>query len=305
MTPLFLKYGTYMLRGGYSPVPIRPGEKRPLMDKWDRLRVEPLTPAQIEALARKHPDLGLGVAGGYMDLVPVDVDTEDREAIRAARSVLPPTVVAKKGNRGFTTFYRGKVRARKFKSAEKKPLVEILATGQTLLPPTLHPDTGKPYQWLTKATLFTTSVDRLPTITEGHIQLLEKTLEPWLPKRIEPATTTVVETTPVSTTRMQAYARKVLEARANELAGMVDGGRNEALFRAACCVGKFEHHKVIPEGEVERVLLGACDRNDLKQDDGERQCLATIRQGLKKSKDDKLPTLKDRPREERNASILH
>src|SRR5215475_5626162 len=136
---MFGKWGAHMLGGGYSPVPLRPGEKRPLADKWDHLRKQPMTPKAIADLAKKHPGLGLGVAGGFMDLVPVDVDSDDPKIIAAALAVLPPMAVVKAGARGFTVFYRGKVRARKFKSSEKKPLVEVLVTGQTVLPPTMHP----------------------------------------------------------------------------------------------------------------------------------------------------------------------
>jgi hypothetical protein len=301
---LFGKWGTHMLRGGYSPVPLRAGEKRPLMDKWDHLRKQPMTSEAIAALAKKHPNLGLGVAGGYMDLVPVDIDTDDPRIIAAVRAVLPPMVVAKSGNRGFTAFYRGKVRARKIKSPEKRPLVEVLTTGQTVLPPTIHPETGQAYRWPTKGTLFNTSVDRLPTLTEEHIIRLEEALEPWLPKRGVYVAQQMETSEPVSTTRMQAYARKALSEHTRELSGMVNGGRNEALFHAVCCLGRYVHHDVIKQAEMERELLGACERNGLIRDDGLRQCRATIRSGMDKSKNDKLPVLKNRAREDRNAAVL-
>jgi len=136
--------------------------------------------------------------------------------------------------------------------------VEILTTGQTLLPPTIHPDTGVPYYWLTKDTLFNTAINHLPTLTEGHLQLLEEALAPWLPKRIERVTQQTEVSEPVNDTRMQAYARTVLAAKVRELAGMVNGGRNDALFNAACCVGRYVHHKIITPAEMENALIGAC-----------------------------------------------
>jgi hypothetical protein len=300
---IFGKWGTHMLAGGYSPVPLRAGGKRPLTDKWDHLRKEPMTPAAIATLANRHPNLGLGVAGGYLDLVPVDVDTEDLAIIAAARAVLPPMAVAKKGNRGFTVFYRGKVRARRFKTVEKKPLVEVLVTGQTVLPPTIHPDTRLPYRWLTKATLFNTPVEQLPTLTEGQLQLLEQGLEPWLPKRTEYAPPKATDA-PVSTTRMQSYARVVLAAKARDLAELMNGGRNEFLFYATCCTGRYVHHKILAQAELETALLGACERNGLTKDDGLHQCQATIRSGLEKSRNDTLPVLFNRNRGLRDAAVL-
>src|SRR5262245_5010790 len=54
-----------LLRNGYSPVPIEPGEKRPLgaIADWNRLRVTPLTADEIADIAKKHPHAGLGVVG--------------------------------------------------------------------------------------------------------------------------------------------------------------------------------------------------------------------------------------------------
>ena len=64
MKPLgaFAQFAALMLEGDYSPVPIKVGEKRPLFEKWDRLRSAALTPAEIEELCRNYPGLGLEVA---------------------------------------------------------------------------------------------------------------------------------------------------------------------------------------------------------------------------------------------------
>ena len=80
-------------------MPIKVGEKRPLFEKWDRLRSAALTPAEIEELCRNYPGLGLEVAGGFGGLVPIDVDTDDRDIVRAIRGALPPVEVAKRGQK--------------------------------------------------------------------------------------------------------------------------------------------------------------------------------------------------------------
>src|SRR5271166_626600 len=146
----FAQFAAFMLEGDYSPVPIKVGEKRPLFAKWDRLRSAALTPHEIEELCRKVPGLGLGVAGGFNGLIPVDVDTDDREIVSAVSSALPRPEVAKVGQRGFTAFYwdpAGAIDAMKFRHPRMDGgfdvLVEILATGQSVIPPTVHPDTGR------------------------------------------------------------------------------------------------------------------------------------------------------------------
>ena len=95
---------------------------------------------------------------------------------------------------------------------------------------------------------------------------------------------------PVSNRRMLAYARTVLANEALEL-GMLTAGRNNALFAAACKVGRFAHHHVLSRREIEEALLAACAHNGLIRDDGFNQFEATLASGMRKSKHDALPTL--------------
>ena len=98
VTEAFARYAAHMLDGGYSPVPLVAGTKRPLFDNWDRLQSAALTPHEIEALCRKHP--GLGVAGGFEGLVPIDIDVDEPKIVRAILDALPPILVAKQGQKG-------------------------------------------------------------------------------------------------------------------------------------------------------------------------------------------------------------
>ena len=168
-TSLFGLYAPLLQRNGYSPVPIEPGSKRPLgaFGDWSRLRDTPLTEAEIATIAAEHPNAGLGVAGGYRGLVPIDLDTEDRDILAAINKVLPDAIVAKRGRRGVTAFYRDPsdlIKPRKFKGRDGSMLLELLVTGQTVIPPTIHPETGEPYTWLTEYTLFDVCIDELPEL---------------------------------------------------------------------------------------------------------------------------------------------
>jgi hypothetical protein len=292
----FAYYAAHMLEGGYSPVPIRPGQKRPLMDGWDGLRSEALTANAIAQLVRQHPGLGLGVAGGYNCLVPVDVDADEEAVIDAVAKTLPIPGVVKTGQRGFTAFYRSSrnIRAQKMKRGSRM-LVEVLATGQTVIPPTAHLDTKRPYRWQTKATLFNTMIDELSEITQEQIDALAQKLdcgpkfEPWISKR-GPVTQAAAGK------RISAFARRCLENDVRRLTQSRRGTRNPELFRAACNLGKYKHHGVLPEGEIVSALMGACASNGLLKEDGQRQCLQTINSGLERAKGDALPDLPDRPR---------
>ena len=187
MKPLgaFAQFAALMLEGDYSPVPIKVGEKRPLFDAWDRLRSAAVTPAEIKELCRNYPGLGLGVAGGFGGLVPIDVDTDDRDIVRAIRGALPPVEVAKRGQKGFTAFYwdpAGVIGGMKFRHPRIDGgwdmLLELLATGQSVLPPTPHPAIKRAFRWLTTATLFNTRVDELPIIGRRTLRRSRKRCSP-------------------------------------------------------------------------------------------------------------------------------
>ena len=77
-------------------------------------------------------------------------------AIRAALgTILPTTLVRKIGNRGETMFYYGAdVPESKSWYINGKCIVELIGPGrQTVLPPTIHPETGAPYYWSGSARL--------------------------------------------------------------------------------------------------------------------------------------------------------
>jgi hypothetical protein len=169
-------------------------------------------------------------------------------------------------------------------------LVEVLTTGQSVLPPTIHPDTKKPYTWLSPRTLFDTPIGELVEITPEAIAALEAALAPWLPERhhwVDPAAST-----PVNPGRMAAYARAALVNTTQTLSAMApNSGRNNALFNAACSLGKFVHHNIIGLGDLEGRLLSASKANGLMQERGVASCTETIRNGLKRATNDELPAL--------------
>jgi hypothetical protein len=297
------QYAHLLLKNGYSPVPIEPHDKRPLaaLGNWDRLRTTPLTPSEITQIYAKYPTAGLGVAGGYNGLVPIDDDTDDPEISAAVDPVLPVPLVSKRGRRGATQFCRdpsGLIKACKFKKPDNTMLVEVLVTGQTLVPPTIHPETRQPYVYLTDYTLLDVHVDELPELPVDFIERLEIALRPWLPS------TTYARpkgngsgngVRPVSDERMRKYAEVALNDEARQLRATPEGGRNPQLFDAGCRLGKYVHHGVLTEGELRSALLDAAQANGLIGDDGLKACQDTLSSALRKSEHDELPILDDRP----------
>ena len=267
---------------------------------WSRLRDTPLTEAEIAIIATEHRNAGLGVAGGYRGLIPLDIDTEDREILAAINAALPEAIVAKSGRRGATVFFRdpsGLIKARKLRGRHGGMLLEVLTTGQTVIPPTLHSETGRPYVWMSECTLFDVSIDELPELPPRFDERLEEALKAWLPPPTEYKRQKANDVAPPPCERrMRAYAEAALEGERLELAGMPPkSGRNQRLFDASCRLGKFVHHGILALHELETALLGgACTSNGLIREDGTKACSATLASGLRKAQGDELPLLEDR-----------
>lgn len=187
----FARAGQRYLDMGYSIMPVGPGTKVPgdFRDRRWRNREGWTTfcerlPTHFDMLVwNMWPDAGvcvaLGPASGW--LVAVDLDHGSPEVRAAIEVLLPPSPVRKKGAKGYTAFYRGSpaIPARVFR-VNGQSVCEVLAKGrQTVLPPTIHPDTGQPYHWLTLETLEDTAVDELPVLPDDIVDRITAALTPF------------------------------------------------------------------------------------------------------------------------------
>jgi hypothetical protein len=168
---------------GLCPLPIEPGTKRPAlftgagyapMVNWTTR--EPITTPQ--------PGAGIGIRLGD-PLVALDIDT-DEAAIGCALidAVLPSPglrTITKSGKRGQTLFFRVSERlpSKRFKVNEVI-VAELLSLGkQTVLPPTVHPDTHRPYVWGNGMTLYNTDLSTLPELPADAVERIETALAPF------------------------------------------------------------------------------------------------------------------------------
>jgi hypothetical protein len=292
---------------GYSPIPERPGTKRPAILAWSAYCDRPPTREETEQWAAQYPGAGIALALGR-SLNAIDIDTDDAEILEAVRKVLPEGAPAKRGRKGLTYFFRGDVATTAFLGKGEapgkrgKPIVEILGHGKkTTIPPSIHPDTGKPYEWLGGKSLLDVRFDQLPELPADIAERLEVALKPWLadkPSWDEEERSFEVrhqgDLHDAERARYKAYAQKALEGRAADLANMGEGGRNGALFTASCRLGKWEHYGILAPGTIARELSAACERNGLVKKDGRPSILATIKGGIRRSQNDPLPLLPDR-----------
>src|SRR5262245_51791034 len=173
-----------LVERGYFPLSIGPGVKKPQhfvpslnefhdMQGWNHPSLRPETSPQ--------PGAGVGVRCGKQadGTYIVALDWDDDEAAIAAMGAFPPTVT-KEGQRGYTAFYLSSkpVPSRDFK-VKGRSVVQVLSDGkQTVLPPTIHPDTGRPYIWTSDYTLYNVRSNELVQLPDDYIERIEALLWP-------------------------------------------------------------------------------------------------------------------------------
>ena len=192
MTNSYALVGPKLVDMGYSAIPCMPGSKRPgtySRGHWygdlDWTRFCERLPTELETEAwSKYPDGGVCIALGKASggLVAIDVDTDRHEVIEAIKGAIPDeSPIQKMGRKGFTAFYRARpaVVSCAFNINGERAL-DLLAHGkQTVIPPTIHPDSGRPYVWLTESTLEHISTDRLPMLPDDIAARLGEALSPF------------------------------------------------------------------------------------------------------------------------------
>ena len=290
---------------GLNPLPIKPGTKRPALLGWQRFCSEEMPSSLVAKFTQSSIAYGVGLALGYRGVVGIDVDTDDTAQIRAVISVLPPIRAAKRGRRGFTVFFQdptGAVRTARLR------LVEILARGtQTVMPPSVHPDTGQAYLWLDPEALGAFQLagslraprfDQLPVFGPAQAECLRNTIDAIVGRShydVISRRSTIVPASGLGEherERQRRYAEAILIRELAALGAMArNSGRNRAAFDLVCRVGRWVHSGIVPCDHLTAHVLGACERNGLVRDDGRRAVLATIASGLAKSAADALPDL--------------
>ncbi|MGJ4942451.1 bifunctional DNA primase/polymerase [Bradyrhizobium sp. HKCCYLS1011] len=181
----FAQVGPTLYGNGYSPIPIMPNNKVPglmvgdewrMFKGWNEFCLERPSQFQINQWT-KWPDAGVGVACGR-GLICIDIDQE--EIIEPLMAILPVSYVQKKGRKGISLFYQGNtevIRSKNYRTPDRVGLVDLLAEGkQTVLPPSIHPDTGEPYFWWTDETLLDVGVAALSVLPDNIAEQIGEVL---------------------------------------------------------------------------------------------------------------------------------
>lgn len=148
----------------------------------------------------------------------------------------------------------------------RHPWGEVKAgRGYIVLAPSPHPDQPEAYRWLARP-------GRAPGPLPAAVRAA---VAPAAPK-VAPGATWHGG---APTAAEQADARRTLQRVADRLAGWEQGSRNIELNNAALILGHYAPHYLDPDA-IRSALLDACKANGLLDDDGLRDCRATIESGL-------------------------
>jgi putative DNA primase/helicase len=144
---MFSDYAPSYWAKGIPVIPLYPKEKRPAISGWQRFATEKPSEEERQIWLSVFPNGNIGLPlGPSAGVVAFDVDTDDAEVLRMLDSILPASPWTRIGKKGYVRLYRfSGEQTTRFRN-ESGTLCELLSIGsQVVLPPSIHPDTGKPY----------------------------------------------------------------------------------------------------------------------------------------------------------------
>src|SRR5262245_25504877 len=155
-----------LIAGGYFPLPIAPGTKAPHRYIPSEQRFELLSGWQErpEPILTPQPGAGISVRCGN-GLVAIDYDDDD--AALKVSEALGGSPIGKAGKRAWTDFYYAdfEVVSENVTDADGVLMLQILSAGrQTVIPPSIHMDTGEPYRYHNGRSLTDTPKTELPPL---------------------------------------------------------------------------------------------------------------------------------------------
>lgn len=191
------------LKAGFQPLPIGYLTKYPCVytngewksfNKLGKLKEEPVTAEECKEWDTWLPlGGGVGIAlGEYSGVIALDFDSDD-DITNKIKDLLPKPPVMKVGSKGVTAFfkYNGE-KNRKWRAGGKDYALELLSTGnQTVVPPSYHPATQRPYTWVNGISLLEFGKENLPSLPKDFIEKVDeitgrnKTVTPVLPQITE------------------------------------------------------------------------------------------------------------------------
>ena len=148
-----------------------------LRRSWNDYRVR--TPSEYEIqhwITYPGANIGL-ILGNIGQIIALDFDWDIDGLHAQLLDMLPTSPCRKVGAKGFTGFYRYNGEKSESWSRAGKTVLELLSDGrQTVIPPSVHPETLKPYEWHGQP-LMDTPIEDLPFLPDGFIEAARELID--------------------------------------------------------------------------------------------------------------------------------
>lgn len=169
---------------GISVIPVAPNSKVPSycnmsgwypMSNWQMFNSRLPIRQEYEWWATM-PNSNIGIVlGTFNKIIALDFDYFD-DLTSKIYNKLPISPLRKRGEKGFTAFYKYNNEKSQKWLKDGKTVVELLSNGrQTVIPPSIHIN-GNPYKWLDGADLLKFDLNSLPELPANYQQIIEEVI---------------------------------------------------------------------------------------------------------------------------------
>ena len=157
----FAKY--YVFEKGFSVIPLKQGEKNPIIPSWKEYQTRRATEDELIEWFGEDSKNNIGIVTGKVSGIAV-VDLDSEEAIRFARENSFSKTPCVRTGKGYHLYYAYEEGIRNFQKRDDLPDIDLRGDGGYIVaPPSIHPS-GRPYTWLSEWELDTLPLTRLPEI---------------------------------------------------------------------------------------------------------------------------------------------
>lgn len=244
---------------GLVPVELKPRSKAALLPGWSNTTMEEAR-QRLDIVTAWRADANVGILWGADDMGLVDIDLDHPEAVERATRALPATLsFGRDGKPRSHLIYRTRVEGnRKWTRPDGATLLELRAHRvQTVAPESIHEGTGEMVRWDNPEHRTGPDLVRLVKLISAEelmqrLQVLAETCG-WVdkPKPVQAAPA------PVAGVYGRGYGATAMERELAVLRATAEGGRNEALNRAAFNLFQLVDAGELDGAEVERELRAA------------------------------------------------
>ncbi|WP_018692305.1 PriCT-2 domain-containing protein [Algicola sagamiensis] len=176
---LLSQFGEHLLDRGYPIVPILPGFKYPMgLKGWETIEA---TPLHLRSwLSSDFAKGGVGIQTKHFPAVDLDIRDPDviKTIVAWCEEHIGPTLQRVGDAPKTLLVYRAKTPFPKLSSRKYEDMfgmehqIEILGDGQQFVAFAIHPDTNKPYEWVSEQSIADILPEELPEISEAQAKEL-------------------------------------------------------------------------------------------------------------------------------------